>query len=104
MNHLLTFVDGEFNGKRRKTCKELFLARIDAFPMVMMLEVIEPVYPKAGNGRRPYPLDTMLRIHRMQQWYSLSAGVMEDALYEIASMRLFAKFSLDQASPTSPPS
>ena len=64
-----------------------------------MLEVIEPVYPKTGNGRRPYPLDTMLRIHCMQQWYSLSDGAMEDALYEIASMRLFAKFSLDQAIP-----
>lgn len=68
-------------------------------PWAMMLEVIEPVYPKAGNGRRPYPLDTMLRIHCMQQWYSLSDGAMEDALYEITSMRLFAKLSLDQAIP-----
>ena len=68
-------------------------------PWAMMLAVIEPVYPKAGNGRRPYPLDTMLRIHCMQQWYSLSDGAMEDALYEIASMRLFAKLSLDQAIP-----
>jgi IS5 family transposase len=68
-------------------------------PWAMMLEVIEPVYPKASNGRRPYPLDTMLRIHCMQQWYSLSDGAMEDALYEIASMRLFAKLSLDQAIP-----
>ncbi|MBW3760699.1 IS5 family transposase [Aeromonas jandaei] len=68
-------------------------------PWTIMLEVIEPVYPKAGNGRRPYPLDIMLRIHCVQQWYSLSDGAMEDALYEIASMRLFAKLSLDQAIP-----
>lgn len=100
MNHQLTFADSEFNGKHRKTRKELFLARMEALlPWAMMLEVIEPVYPKAGNGRRPYPLDTMLRIHCMQQWYSLSDGAMEDALYEIASMRLFAKLSLDQAIP-----
>ncbi|WP_429219826.1 IS5 family transposase [Aeromonas veronii] len=100
MNHQLTFADSEFNGKRRKTRKELFLARMEALlPWAMMLEVIEPVYPKAGNGRRPYPLDTMLRIQCMQQWYSLSDGAMEDALYEIASMRLFAKLSLDQAIP-----
>ena len=100
MNHQLTFADSEFNGKRRKTRKELFLARMEALlPWAMMLEVIEPVYPKAGNGRRPYPLDTMLRIHCMQQWYSLSDGAMEDALYEITSMRLFAKLSLDQAIP-----
>lgn len=100
MNHQLTFADSEFNGKRRKTRKELFLARMEALlPWAMMLEVIEPIYPKAGNGRRPYPLDTMLRIHCMQQWYSLSDGAMEDALYEITSMRLFAKLSLDQAIP-----
>ena len=100
MNHQLTFADSEFNGKRRKTRKELFLARMEALlPWAIMLEVIEPVYPKAGNGRRPYPLDTMLRIHCMQQWYSLSDGAMEDALYEITSMRLFAKLSLDQAIP-----
>ncbi|MFM5592503.1 IS5 family transposase [Aeromonas veronii] len=100
MDHQLTFADSEFNGKRRKTRKELFLARMEALlPWAMMLEVIEPVYPKAGNGRRPYPLDTMLRIHCMQQWYSLSDGAMEDALYEVTSMRLFAKLSLDQAIP-----
>ncbi len=60
-----------------------------------MTAVIEPFYPKAGNGRRPYPLETMLRIHCMQHWYNLSDGAMEDALYEIASMRLFAQLSLD---------
>ncbi|OKT05483.1 hypothetical protein ACN58_02475, partial [Escherichia coli] len=64
-----------------------------------MVEVIEPFYPKAGNGRRPYPLETMLRIHCMQHWYNLSDGAMEDALYEIASMRLFARLSLDSALP-----
>jgi IS5 family transposase len=100
MSHQLTFADSEFNGKRRKTRKEIFLARMDALlPWSRMLGLIEPVYPKAGNGCRPYPLDTMLRIHCMQQWYSLSDGAMEDALYGIASMRLFAKLSLDQAIP-----
>jgi len=41
----------------------------------------------------------MLRIHCMQQWYSLSDPAMEDALYDIASMRLFAGLSLDKATP-----
>ena len=68
-------------------------------PWQMMLDVIDPVYPKVGNGRRPYPLETMLRIHCMQQWYNLSDGAMEDALYEIVSIRLFARLSLDQAIP-----
>ena len=100
MSHQLTFADSEFNSKRRQTRKEAFFARMDALlPWPRMLAVIEPVYPKSGNGRRPYPLETMLRIHCMQQWYNLSDGAMEDALYEIASMRLFARLSLDQAIP-----
>ena len=41
----------------------------------------------------------MLRIHCMQHWYNLSDGAMEDALYEIASIRLFARLSLDSALP-----
>ena len=41
----------------------------------------------------------MLRIHCMQHWYNLSDGAMEDALYEIASMRLFARLSSDSALP-----
>ena len=51
-------------------------------PWQNMVEVIEPFIPKAGNGRRPYPLETMLRIHCMQHWYNLSDGAMEDALYK----------------------
>ncbi|MBD5622153.1 IS5 family transposase, partial [Citrobacter freundii] len=95
-----TFADSEFSSKRRQTRKEIFLSRMEQIlPWQNMVEVIEPFYPKAGNGRRPYPLETMLRIHCMQHWYNLSDGAMEDALYEIASMRLFARLSLDSALP-----
>lgn len=61
--------------------------------------LIEPFYPKVGNGRRPYPLATMLRVHCMQNWYNMSDPAMEDALYEINSMRLFAGLSLEGAIP-----
>lgn len=64
MEHQLTFADSKFSSKRRQTRKEIFLSRMDALlPWAKLLAVIEPVYPKAGNGRRPYPLETMLRIH-----------------------------------------
>ncbi|WP_374760263.1 IS5 family transposase [Escherichia coli] len=100
MSHQLTFAGSEFSSKRRQTRKEIFLSRMEQIlPWQNMVEVIEPFYPKAGNGRRPYPLETMLRIHCMQHWYNLSDGAMEDALYEIASMRLFARLSLDSALP-----
>ena len=100
MDHQLTFADSEFNQIRRRTRKEIFLGRMDKLiPWNRLESIIEPHYPKAGNGRRPYPLSTMLRIHSMQQWYSLSDPAMEDALYEIASMRLFSGLSLDKPIP-----
>ncbi|MBM5770667.1 transposase [Klebsiella pneumoniae] len=78
MSHQLTFADSEFSTKRRQTRKEIFLSRMEQIlPWQNMVEVIEPFYPKAGNGRRPYPLETMLRIHCMQHWYNLSDGAME---------------------------
>ena len=80
MKHQLTFVDGEFSNKRRQTRKEKFLARMDELlPWPRLLTEIEPHYPKADNGRRPYTLETMLHIHFLRQWYSLSDEAMEDA-------------------------
>ncbi|AFH94509.1 IS5 family transposase [Providencia stuartii] len=100
MSQQLTFADSEFSSKRRQTRKEKFLSRMDKLlPWPQLLDVIEPVYPKAGNGRRPYSLETMFRIHCLQQWYNLSDEAMEDALFEISSMRLFARLSLDKAIP-----
>jgi IS5 family transposase len=79
--------------------EKIFLSRMEQIlPWQNMVEVIEPFTPRLVNGRR-YPLETMLRIHCMQHWYNLSDGAMEDALYEIASMRLFARLSLDSALP-----
>jgi IS5 family transposase len=58
--------------------------------------LIEPYYPKASKkgGRPPYPLATMLRIHLLQQWYSLSDPAMEEALIEVPTMRRFAGIEL----------
>ena len=100
MSHQLSFADSEFNSKRRQTRKEKFLGRMEKLiPWQRLEDVIEPHYPKAGNGRPPYSLSTMLRIHCMQLWYTMSDPGMEDALYEIASMRMFAGLSLDQRIP-----
>lgn len=63
--------------------------------------MIEPHYPKAGRrGRQPYPLATMLRLYFLQQGYALSDPGLEDALYEIESMRRFVGLeSADDALP-----
>lgn len=51
-------------------------------------------YPKAGGGRKPYPLETMLCIHLLQNWFSLSDPVMEEALYETVPTCQFAGLTL----------
>lgn len=95
----LSFSDAEYDGKRKRTRREVFLAEMQrAVPWSQLEALIEPHYPKAGGGRRPYPLATMLRIHCLQQWYGLSDPAMEEELYEIASMRQFAGLSLARGS------
>lgn len=59
-----------------------------------LLALIEPHYPQAGNGRRPYTLAVMLRIYSLQQWYQLSDPGAEEALYDIQSMPAFAGLEL----------
>ena len=55
MSHQLTFADSEFSSKAPSDRKEIFLSRMEQIlPWQNMTEVIEPFYPKAGNGRRPY--------------------------------------------------
>lgn len=95
----LSFSDAEYGGKRKQTRREKCPAEMErAIPWKVFAELVEPHYPKVGNGRRPYALETMLQIHFMQQWFSLSDPAMEEALYDIASMRRFANLSLTRGS------
>ena len=95
-----TFASVEFEQKKRKTRRELFLERLDALMPWEELEArIEPHYPKAGRGRRPYPLAVMLRIHVVQLCYNLSDPAMEDLLYEAESARRFCGLTLSEPIP-----
>ncbi len=95
-----TFAELEFQGKKRKTRRELFLERMEVLvPWQRLEERIRPVYPKAGKGRRPYPLAVMLRIHCVQLFYNLSDPGVEDLLYEAESVRRFVGLKLSGALP-----
>jgi hypothetical protein len=50
-------------------------------PWAELMAVIEPFWPKGERRRPPFPLETMLRIHLMQQWYALSDPTMEKVRY-----------------------
>src|SRR6202051_4685310 len=96
----MSFGDAEYMGKRKQTRRELFLGEMDqVVPWDSLLALIEPFYPVAGRGRHPYPIATMLRVHLMQNWFGLSDPAMEEALYEIASMRQFARLTLTKPIP-----
>ena len=87
--------------KKRKTKRERFLDEMETVvPWAALVALIEPHYPKAGKGRRPRGLETMLRIYFMQQWFNLSDPGMEDALYDVPCMRAFARLDLfDESMP-----
>jgi IS5 family transposase len=86
-----SFASLAYDNKKKKTRREKFLQEMDkVIPWKDLMQIIEKYYPKAGNGRQPMPLERMLRIYFIQQWYALSDPAMEDALYDIESMRRFA--------------
>ena len=63
-------------------------------PWSDLCALIEPFYPKPGNGRRPIGLERMLRIYFLQQWFNLSDPGAEEALYDSITMRRFAGIDL----------
>ena len=85
-----TFADVEYESKKRKTRREIFLERMDGLiPWTRLEERIRPFYHKGGRGRPAYPLSVMLRIHCVQLFYNASDPGMEDLLYEAESVRRF---------------
>lgn len=83
--------DNGFTKHPKKTRKAVFLEEMErVVPWLRLVALIAPHYPKPGKGRRPYRLETMLRIHFMQQWFSYSDPAMEEALHDIPLLRAFA--------------
>ena len=69
-------------------------------PWARLTALITPHYPTGKGGRPPMPLERMLRVYFMQQWFNLSDPQAEDALYDIEPMRRFAGIELaDDAVP-----
>jgi transposase, IS5 family len=96
-----SFASMAWDKKGKVTRRERFLSEMDAvIPWSAILGLIEPHYPKAGNGTQPMPMELMLRIYFMQQWFNLSDPAAEDSLYDSESMRRFAGIELlDDAVP-----
>lgn len=97
MSEQRTLASVAYDAKRKVTSRERFLGEMDAvIPWARLLALIVPHYPTAGNGRRPLPLETMLRVYFLQQWFDLSDPKAEDMLYDSESMRRFARIDLGE--------
>ena len=86
-----------FEKHAKPTRRERFLAEMDrVVPWAELCALIEPFYPKPGDGRPPKELEMMLRIYFLQQWFNLSDPGVEEALYDSRCMQAFAGIDLGE--------
>ena len=91
----ITLAGTGFEKYAKTTRRAQFLAEMDrVVPWRELRAVVEPFYPKAGNGRPPVGLERMLRLHFVQHWFNLSDPAAEEALYDSLSMRRFVGIDL----------
>jgi IS5 family transposase len=92
----MTFAGSKgFEVHGRATRKAEFLARMEKLvPWSAFCALIEPHYPKAGNGRRPIGLERMLRMYLIANWFNLADEACEDALYDVPAFRDFCRIDL----------
>jgi transposase, IS5 family len=91
----LTLATAGFEKYRKPTRRAAFLAEMErVVPWRELCALVEPFYPKPGNGRPPIGLERMLRLHFLQHWFNLSDPAAEEALYESVSMRRFVGIDL----------
>jgi IS5 family transposase len=84
-----------FDKYTKTTRRAAFLAEMQrVVPWSELCALIEPVYPKPGNGRPPVGLERMLRIYFLQHWFNLSDPAVEEALYDSSAMRAFVGIDL----------
>jgi transposase, IS5 family len=84
-----------FERYTKKTKRALFLEEMNqVVPWRELCALIEPHYPKTGNGRPPIGVERMLRIYFLQQWFNLSDPGVEEALYDSAALRQFVGIDL----------
>ena len=88
-----------YERKTKRTRKREFLDEMNlVVPWAELVALIAPHAPALGakGGRPPFAVETMLRIHFLQQWFNLSDPAMEEALYDTALFREFAGLDMGE--------
>src|SRR3954462_2708605 len=92
-----SFSQAEYASKKKKkqTRRDKFLAEMEqVVPWPRLVARLAPLYPKGERGRPPVPLERMLRVYFVQQWYGLSDEGVEEAFYDSQALRGFAGIAL----------
>ena len=91
-----SFAEAEYRAKKKQTRRDKFLGEMNAVvPWSRLVERLGPLYPKGERGRPPIPLERMLRVYFVQQWYGLADEALEDGLYDSQALRRFAGIELN---------
>ena len=91
----LAMMNSGFERHGKTTKRAAFLAHMETLmPWREFCTLIEPHYPKAGNGRPPVGLERMLRMYLIANWFNLADEACEDALYDIPALREFCQIDL----------
>lgn len=91
----LSLATAGFERYARTTRRAAFLAEMErVVPWPALCGLIEPYYPKPGNGRPPVGVERMLRLYFLQQWFNLSDPAVEEAVYDSQAMRRFVGIDL----------
>ncbi|EXI77471.1 MAG: Transposase DDE domain protein [Candidatus Accumulibacter regalis] len=93
----ISFSQAEFQRKKRRTRREVFLDEMEqVMPWAELFAVVEPHYPKGKRGRPPVGLERMLRMYFVQQWNGLSDEGVEDAITDSQALQRFVGIDLSR--------
>ena len=88
-----------FERKTKRTRKRQFLDEMNlVVPWSELVALVTPHAPtrSAKGGRPPFAVQTMLRIHFLQQWFNLSDPAMEEALHDTPMFREVAQLDIGE--------
>ena len=81
-----------FEKKSKRTRKREFLDEMDlVVPWHELVTLIESHSSPKATGRPAFAVESMLRIHLLQQWFNLSDPAVEEALYDTPVFASFAR-------------
>jgi len=96
MVNQVTLSQVEFAGKRKRTKKEIFFEKMEKYvPLEAWCEIVRPYYYNNSTGREAIPLEIMLKMYLVSNWFNLSDPQTEDILNENMAVRSYVGLTGD---------